>query len=300
MNELRVVAPAKVNIVLRVLGRRPDGYHDLFMVMEKLSLADEIILEESRSGIELVVEGHSDAGMQSDKNLAFRAAVAFQRATGESRGVKIRLKKIIPIAAGLGGGSSDAAAVLRGLNSLWRKNLPPERLSGIGSKLGGDVPFFCHDGPAIAEGIGDRITTIEKLPNIFFLLINPGFAVSTPWVYEQYDKLTEGLRSGVSGLRSLELTVKGKDVSNGRLFEKFRDVTSKLKNDLERVTIASYPEIGEIKSYLDNHGARGSLMSGSGPTVFGIFEDEKTRDEALIDIPKKNWKAFAAENFRDS
>ncbi len=290
MKELRIIAPAKVNIVLRVLGKRPNGYHDLFMIMEKLSLADEIVLEEAKSGIEIFCDGFSDAGMQSEKNLAFRAAQAFKEATSEKSGVKIHLKKRIPIAAGLGGGSSDAAAVLRGLNTLWRKNWDAEKLAGLGSKLGGDVPFFCFGGPAIAEGIGDVITPIRKLPNIFFLLINPGFAVSTPWVYQQYDKLAEKEKS-------FELTVKDKDVSNAGLFEEFCDVTSRLENDLEKVTIASYPEIGEIKSYLDNHGARGSLMSGSGPTVFGIFEDEKTRNDALINIPKKNWKAFPAENF---
>lgn len=324
MKGLKITAPAKVNIVLRVLGRRADGYHDLFMIMEKLSLADELILEDIRSGIELVVEGGSDAGMQSEKNLAHRAARAFQEMTGEKRGVKIHLKKRIPIAAGLGGGSSDAAAVLRGLNALWRKNWEPQRLADAGAKLGGDVPFFCYEGAAIAEGIGDRITAIPKLPKIFFLLINPGFAVSTSWVYQEFDRLNPSLASRarpelcrrVSCLASLKLTPKYKGASKrtpfdaalrlrsgqaqGMLFKEFCDVTSKLENDLERVTIASYPEIGEIKSYLVNHGARGSLMSGSGPTVFGIFEDEKTRNDALSKISKKNWKTFAADNIRES
>ena len=293
MEPLVLSAPAKVNLILRVLKRRPDGYHELFMVMEKLSLADEITLEKAHSGIELIVEGETDAGMIQEKNLAWRAADAFRKAAGEKGGVKIRLKKNIPVAAGLGGGSSDSAAVLRGLSKLWDKNWEPSELAELGAKLGGDVPFFCHDGPAIAEGIGDKITKIPKLPNLFFLLINPGFSVSTPWVYQEYDKLME--KAG-----SLELTVPNKGASNRMLYKEFCDVTSSLENDLEKVTIASYPEIGEIKSYLVSHGARGSLMSGSGPTVFGIFEDEKTRNEALVKIPKKNWKTFAADNFRGS
>lgn len=290
MNSLTVHAPAKVNLVLRVLGKRPNGYHDLFMVMEKLSLSDELTLESIPSGIELLVDGESDAGMQMEKNLAWRAAAAFREAAKEKRGVRIRLTKRIPVAAGLGGGSSDAGAVLKGLNRLWEKNWTPEGLADLGSPLGGDVPFFCYEGPAIAEGIGDKITPIPKLPNLFILLINPGFAVSTPWVYQEYDKL--GLTVQGGGARYAPPF----DVAQGMLFERFRDVTSNLHNDLEKVTIARYPEIGEIKSYLDNHGAIGSQMSGSGPTVFGIFEDEKTRNEALVKIQRKNWKAFAADN----
>ena len=308
MKKINIFAPAKVNLILRVLGKRDDGYHDLFMVMEKLSLGDDLTLEDIPSGIEFSLEGDSDGGMILDKNLAYRAAKAFREATGEKRGVKIHLTKRIPIAAGLGGGSSDAAAVLRGLDKLWDKNWEPSRLAQLGSKLGGDVPFFCHEGAAIAEGIGDRITPVSKLPNLFILLINPGFSVSTPWVYQEFDLLKTNHESRITNHGSLELTPPHKDVSNrapldvarGKLFEEFCDVTSNLENDLEKVTIASYPEIGEIKSYLVRHGAQGSLMSGSGPTVFGIFEDEKTRNDALVKIPMKNWKTYAADNRSES
>ena len=315
MKKINIFAPAKVNLILRVLGKRDDGYHDLFMVMEKLSLGDDLTLEDIPSGIEFSLEGDSDGGMILDKNLAYRAAKAFREATGEKRGVKIHLTKRIPIAAGLGGGSSDAAAVLRGLDKLWDKNWEPSRLAQLGSKLGGDVPFFCHEGAAIAEGIGDRITPVSKLPKLFILLINPGFSVSTPWVYQEFDRqfvpllCKEGkgevdlphLSSPYKGEElDLKLTPPHKDVSNRVLFEEFCDVTSKLENDLEKVTIASYPEIGEIKSYLVRHGAQGSLMSGSGPTVFGIFEDEKTRNDALVKIPMKNWKTYAADNRSES
>lgn len=285
--EFKINAPAKVNLLLRVIGKRPDGYHDLFMVMEKLSLCDEMALCEIPSGIELVLEGDGvDAGMVAEKNLACRAAALFKEASDEKRGVRIHLKKRIPVAAGLGGGSSDAAAVLKGLNQLWQKNWRPERLAALGAKLGADVPFFCYEGPAVAEGTGERITSLPKLPKLLFLLINPGFAVPTPWVYKEFDKT------------DFKLTAQGKGASNTPPYnyKEFRDVAQILENDLEKVTIASYPEIGEIKSYLVSHGARGSLMSGSGPTVFGIFEDEKTRNQALEKITKKNWKVYTAEN----
>jgi 4-diphosphocytidyl-2-C-methyl-D-erythritol kinase len=297
--ELKINAPAKVNLLLRVLGSRPDGYHELFMVMEKLSLYDEITLSEIPSGIELALEGEGlDAGMAAEKNLACRAAVLFKEAAEEIRGVRVLLKKRIPVAAGLGGGSSDAAAVLRGLNKLWRMNWPTEKLAALGAKLGADVPFFCFDGPAVAEGRGEIITPLNALPKLFFLLINPGFAVSTPWVYKEFDRLWSNQESRVAGYGPLELTAPHKGASNPSPYnyKEFRDVVQNLRNDLEMATIASYPEIGEIKSYLVNQGARGSLMSGSGPTVFGIFEDEKTRNQAINKITKKNWKVYAAEN----
>jgi 4-diphosphocytidyl-2-C-methyl-D-erythritol kinase len=336
MKSLTIAAPAKVNLVLRVLNKRPDGYHDLFMIMEKLSLADDIFLQEIESGIKLTIEGESDSGMQAEKNLAYRAAKAFREAAGENRGVSIRLTKRIPIAAGLGGGSSDAAAVLRGLNQLWEKEWDSNKLAALGAKLGGDIPFFCFDGPAIVEGIGDRVTTLQKLPNLFFLLINPGFSVSTQWVYQEYDRLNPLLckdelgevasagchperarripcangilrsaqndtrdSSPYKGEGDLQLTRTIKGVSYGALFQGFREVTASLKNDLERVTISAHPEINEIKKFLLDNGADGVLMSGSGPTVFGVFENASRRNSALTAVQKKNWKVFATGNISD-
>lgn len=289
---LKIYAPAKVNLILRVLGTRPDGYHDLFMVMEKLSLADEITLEDSNSQIELMLEGKNvDEGMVTQKNLAYRAAAVFKEATGEKRGVKMHLKKRIPVAAGLGGGSSDAAAVLKGLNQFWQKGCTKEELAAMGAKLGADVPFFCFDGPAIAQGIGERITELPSLPNLSFLLINPGFSVSTPWVYKEFDRLKLGLES--KGLTPEDLD------DNFRPFLKeFCGVTNSLHNDLEKVTIAEYPEIQKIKDFLLDQGAAGVLMAGSGPTVFGIFESAKVCEQALDRIPSPHWQAFATNNNR--
>lgn len=282
MSNIRVKAPAKVNLLLRVVGRRDDGYHDLEMVMVPLSLADELEVEEASSGIELVVDGARDKGMVGERNLAWRAAAAMQAEAGRREGVRIRLQKRIPVAAGLGGGSSDAAAVLRALNLLWGLSWPPERLAEIGGSLGADVPFFCFGRPAYVEGIGDRVRPYEHFPNLLFLLINPGFPVLTPWVYRQWD---------------LQLTPKKGDVRVRPLFQTFRDVISSLHNDLEAVTIPAHPELFEIKKFFMDAGAQGALMSGSGPTVFGVFESEGVRGAALEELRgHPRWKALGAES----
>ncbi|HPW44757.1 MAG TPA: 4-(cytidine 5'-diphospho)-2-C-methyl-D-erythritol kinase [bacterium] len=280
MKRIEVRAPAKVNTLLRVIGRRADGYHDLEMVMLPLSLADELTLEESSGGVDIVIDGQSDPGMQGEKNLASRAALAIREIFSISAGLKISLQKKIPVAAGLGGGSSDAAAVLRGLNEMWQLGLENSELAAIGSKLGADVPFFCYGGPAFVEGIGDVVTPYTSFPNISILMVNPNFAISTPWVYQQYD---------------LQLTEKGSNARVRPHFQVFSDVVANLHNDLESVTIKAHSEIAEIKRLLVELGAAGAMMSGSGPTVFGVFENSKSRDSALAAMPENGWRLFAAE-----
>ena len=283
MKRITVKAPAKVNTLLRVVGRRENGYHDLEMVMVPLSLCDEIALSEIPSGIELVVDGAQDEGMAAEKNLAWRAARGLLDATGAEKGVRIELTKRIPVAAGLGGGSSDAAATIKGLNELWGLDLPVDKLCDIGCRLGADVPFFCHASPAYVEGIGDRVSVYDSFPNLAFLLINPGFAVSTPWVYQQWD---------------LQLTQDTPGATVRPLFQVFSDVIASLHNDLERVTIPAHPEIDIIKAALTDVGASGVLMSGSGPTVFGIFEDGAARDEASRRLDNTRWRIFSADSLR--
>lgn len=281
MDSVVISAPAKVNAVLRVVGRRADGFHDLQMVMVPLTLSDSIEISSIPSGIELDIDGQADEGMRAQGNLAWKAAALMRDAAGHSDGVRIRLTKRIPVAAGLGGGSSDAAAVLRGLSRLWNLGWKPQRLAELGKRLGADVPFFCYDGPAFVEGIGDRVMPYEKFPSLLFLLINPGFSVSTPWVYQQWD---------------LQLTPKGADARVRQLFQDFRDVIASLRNDLEAVTVPAYPEIVQIKKFLIDSGAAGALMSGSGPTVFGIFEGRSERDAALERAKAcSRWRCFAAD-----
>lgn len=281
MNTLTVKAPAKVNLTLKIVGRRPNGYHDLEMVMVPLSLADEISLTKIPHGIEFSMEGFEDAGMASEKNLVFRAAGLLAEEAHINDGVKILLKKRVPLAAGLGGGSSDAAATLKGLNLLWNLGWSSERLASLGARIGADVPFFCFEGPAFVRGIGDRVLPYKNFPKLSMILVNPSFVVSTPWAYKQWD---------------LQLTKEESNVRVRPIFKGFSDVIESLHNDLEAVTIPAHPEIAKIKTRLVELGASGALMSGSGPTVFGVFKDASVRDRALAGLTKESWRIFAVEN----
>ncbi|MDR3630034.1 MAG: 4-(cytidine 5'-diphospho)-2-C-methyl-D-erythritol kinase [Desulfocapsaceae bacterium] len=262
-------APAKVNLFLKVLGKRPDGYHDLETWMQKLDLCDRITLTlRDIPGISLRCAG---GDLPADgSNLAWRAAAAFFAASRHAAayGVDIVLEKIIPVAAGLGGGSSDAGAVLRGLNNLFGDELPVEMLLELGRRLGADVPFFVsgHDA-VLATGIGDRMEAVDSLRHCTFLLVNPGFSVSTQWVYENFTLTKDVKKSTVSGSQKLD---------SGTF------PLTKTINDLEGVTIGRYPEIADIKRKLLAAGAVSALMSGSGPTVFGVFPDREGPHSADI------------------
>ncbi|MDO9042069.1 MAG: 4-(cytidine 5'-diphospho)-2-C-methyl-D-erythritol kinase [Desulfocapsaceae bacterium] len=252
-------ASAKVNLFLRIIKRRPDGYHDLDTVMQKLDLCDLITLTVTdEPGVVLRCP---DSDLPEDRsNIVFRAAEAFLAACEcEKVGVSITLEKNIPVAAGLGGGSSDAGTVLVGLNRLLGAGFSVADLIALARPLGADVPFFVTDFGAVrAEGIGDQMSAVPSLKDCTFVLVNPGFPVSTRWVYEKY-----------------ALTMADKD-------SKLRDSQKKIShflpyagnNDLEQITLSSYPEVERLKQGLLSLGASSVLMSGSGPTVFGIFTDE--------------------------
>lgn len=252
-------ASAKVNLFLRIIKRRPDGYHDLDTVMQKLDLCDLITLTVTdEPGVVLRCP---DSDLPEDRsNIVFRAAEAFLAACEcEKVGVSITLEKNIPVAAGLGGGSSDAGTVLVGLNRLLGAGFSVADLIALARPLGADVPFFVTDFGAVrAEGIGDQMSVVPSLKDCTFVLVNPGFPVSTRWVYEKY-----------------ALTMADKD-------SKLRDSQKKIShflpyagnNDLEQITLSSYPEVERLKQGLLSLGASSVLMSGSGPTVFGIFTDE--------------------------
>ncbi len=265
-----VSAPAKINLYLRVKGQRPDGYHELESVMQKLELADSARLTVVEgSGITLACP---DAALpEDDTNLAWRAARLFLEETGFKRRVEIVLDKKIPISAGLGGGSSDAAAVLLALNELLLTDLDEKILLALAVRLGADVPFFIKKNlaAALAEGIGERLSPVAGIQNREILLVNPGFPVSTRWVF---DNLALTTNSNPYILAPEKVSQPGKYSGSVADFLELAGPEG-FFNDLEAVTIARHPEIESIKKAMVADGAMVALMSGSGPTVFGIFKD---------------------------
>jgi len=253
---ITVQSPAKVNFILKVLRRREDGYHDIASLMQKVSLADEMEFAPLRVGIELACPG-SDLPT-GEENLVVRTARALFAEAGFAGGVRITLLKRIPTAAGLGGGSSNAATTLTVLNNLFQFGFDRERLIRIGARLGADVPFFIYGSTAWAFGIGDLLEPAVIAPGMWLVLVNPGFEVPTKWVYQSLN---------------LPLTKTPLKYSIPT-FSGVRDLAAALSNDLEAVTVARYPVLEELKGFLIRQGALGSLMSGSGPTVFGLFENE--------------------------
>ncbi len=265
MPKLILSAPAKVNLSLRILGRRDDGYHELLTLMQPLSLADELSVELKDQGLSLEC---SDPALNDD-NLVLRAAKTYFAALGRPGGASFSLVKKIPVAAGLGGGSSDAAAALIGLNALHGGALPAEKLVSLAAGLGADVPFFLACRTALCSGIGDRVEPVSAFPLLNYVLINPGFAVSTARVYSQYD-LTWTKPTNFNKMGSLPCTG-----------DALCDI---LVNDLENVTIREYPQLEEVKRAMADSGAQGVLMSGSGPTVFGVFPDAASAAKAAREL----------------
>lgn len=268
-------APAKVNYRLEVLRKRPDGYHDLRMIMQRINLCDEIEMKlKDTPGIN--VECDSEVVSGGRDNIAWRAADAMLTRAGRDLGVDISISKKIPVAAGLGGGSSDAATVLMGLNEMLGTGYSDEKLMEIGVKLGADVPFFIFKKTALAEGIGEKLSPVEGLPPVWLVLVNPNIHVSTAWVYQ-----------------NLRLTNRQDDYKLPEFCNNVEDICSILKNDLESVTIERFPVIREIKEMLLGYGACGVLMSGSGPTVFAVFGAEDDAYKCYCKIAEVNgWASF--------
>jgi len=276
---IAVEAPAKINLYLKITGRRPDGYHLLRTLMQKVDLVDRICLSRIPSGIRLSCP---DSELPEDEgNLAYRAARLFfetmaGRFSGRMPGVEIILYKTIPVAAGLGGGSSDAAAVLRGLDELFSCNCTTRELLDMGALLGADVPLFVLDWPiAWATGIGEQLQPAMPLIGYTILLANPGFAVSTQSIFNKFALTAE---ENIFNLNNLQ---KGGSFSGGDHPFRHRPIRpDELENDLERVTANQYAEIGRLKERMLENGALAALMSGSGPSVFGIFSENRS-DEAM-------------------
>ena len=263
------IAPAKINLFLRVIRKRADGYHDIFSLMQKISLHDELIFSPLPDGILLHCP---ETDLPTNKNnLIVRAAQAVFDYCDYQSGIEITLHKKIPMTAGLGGGSSDAATTIMALNKICSLGLKKRELLKIGAKIGADVPFFIFGNKALAAGVGDRLKHLRNLPKLDILLIKPPFDLSTKMIYENLN---------------LRLT-RGKNNYSIPRFLVMGDIIQELHNDLESVSLAIHPELADLKKMLLRYGALGALMSGSGPTVFGIFRNEKEAKKALEAIEKE-------------
>ena len=256
MDTLTLKAYAKINLALDVLYKRPDGFHEVAMIMQAVNLADEVTLS-SRPGDIVLTVSRTDLPADAS-NLAYRAAALLKEYTGCGQGVHIALDKHIPMAAGLAGGSADAAAVLKGLNTLWDLRLGMAELSKLAARLGSDVPFCLFNGTMLAAGRGEMVTPLPPLPACYVVLAKPPADVPTAWVYRQFKPDRVAVRPDIAAMC--------KALEQGRL----DGVADKLANVLESVTIPAHPEIARIKKCMLHCGAMAALMSGSGPTVFGL------------------------------
>ena len=268
MNSITLKAYAKINLGLDVLSKRADGYHDVCMIMQSINLYDTLTIKKSVERT-ISVETNLSYLPNNQKNLVYRAAELFLEAFPQNMGVKIDLKKRIPVAAGLAGGSSDAAATLCGLNELFETGLSDEELMKLGVTLGADVPYCIMLGTALSEGIGELLTPIKPMPYCDILLVKPNISVSTKYVYDNL---------------KLDSTVPHPDILNMRQAieeSNLAGLTNCMDNILQTVTIKDYPIITKIKEKMILHGAMTSLMSGSGPTVFGIFSDHRLAEKAF-------------------
>ncbi|CAG9614400.1 4-diphosphocytidyl-2-C-methyl-D-erythritol kinase [Bacillus rhizoplanae] len=258
--KLLVKAPAKINLSLDVLGKRPDGYHEVKMIMTTIDLADRLELTDlSEDRIEIV--SHNRYVPDDQRNLAYQAAKLLKERFQVTRGVSIAIEKTIPVAAGLAGGSSDAAAALRGLNKLWNLGLTIDELAELGAEIGSDVSFCVYGGTAIATGRGEKIEHIKTPPSFWVILAKPHIGVSTADVYGNL-RLDRVTHPNVD--RMVEV------IQNGD----YEGICRTVGNVLEDVTFSMHPEVAHIKAQMKRFGADAVLMSGSGPTVFGLVRHD--------------------------
>lgn len=269
--KLTVHAHAKINWSLAICGERPNGYHDLDMLMQEIDLSDELIFENAR-WLTLTIDGQRLPA--DNRNLVIRAANALNDALGLHMGARIQLKKNIPSRAGLGGGSADCAATLLALNQLWKLNLPLRTLMQIGLKLGADVPFCLQGGLCRAEGVGEILTPIENAPEIDLVMITPGGGLSTPAVFQVWNQGGYAM----ADIDNLSLA----DALNHGDFARAQALS---RNDLEPPAISLMPEIAEIMEKYRSLGAKFVRMSGSGSTVFAAFDNPDHARKAAAQVP---------------
>ena len=264
---MRLQAFAKINLGLDVLGKREDGYHEVRMIMQTIRMYDQLDMRKSvEPGIHLTT--NKKYIPVDENNLVWRAAKLMMDTCGIMEGVSIHLHKVIPVAAGMAGGSSDAAATLVGMNRLFHCGLSKEKLMELGVQIGADVPYCVLRGTALAEGIGEKLTVLPPMPDCWILIGKPGISVSTKYVYTTLDLNTNTVHPDIDGMK--------KALEDGNLY----GITERMGNGLQDVTIPAYLEVERIKEQMKTLGAVNAMMSGSGPTVFGIFDNEEKAQEA--------------------
>jgi 4-diphosphocytidyl-2-C-methyl-D-erythritol kinase len=284
MESISLRAPAKVNLRLDILGKRPDGYHEIKTWIYPISLADELHIERVKTA-RITVSSASPGLPLGEENLAYRAATLLIKERGLAGGVRIEIIKHIPVAAGLGGGSSDAAAVLKAMNILWGRNIPAQELMEMGARIGADCPFFVVGKAAIMEGKGERVASYLPPLKAWMVLINPGHPLSTKQVYEQ----------GKWGL-----TKPGGDTKISMPPQDLEKMGKFLRNDLEGPAMELLPIISTLKERLREAGAGGVSMTGSGPTVFGLFRTEAEAQQAARDLKmEQGWICLVAKTLSE-
>lgn len=280
MDTLEIKAYAKINLGLDVVRRLANGYHEVKMIMQTVGIYDTLTLQKTKPGIKVTTD--SGEVPADESNLVYKAARLLTDTCQIKEGIAIHLEKRIPVAAGMAGGSTDAAAVLKGMNTLFSMGLSEEELKMLGVKLGADIPYCIMGGTALAEGIGERLEKLPPAPDCFLLIAKPDINVSTKYVYENL-KLSEIKKHpDIDGMKEA--------VKTGSL----QGITSRMENVLESVTEEKYPVIKKLKLYMEENGALKALMSGSGPTVFGIYERE---EDALAAKEKLTGSGLAKQLF---
>ncbi len=268
-----LLSPAKVNLFLHIAGQRPDGYHDLETIMVPLDFGDTITLQLRKTSTTLECDNPNLP--VDDTNLALRAANALQETFQPDKGAKIILQKRIPLAAGLAGGSSNAATVLTGLNRLWQLNAPVEQLDPVAARLGSDINFFLRGGAAICRGRGEIVEPIPSKLSATVLLINPGFGIPTKWAYGAWAEAARTLTAKPPDITLLARALAADDLAG---------VSRALYNSLEAPSVKKFPVLDLLKRALRDAGAAGALMSGSGATVFGLFAAKAVAEKAAEQI----------------
>ncbi len=290
---IRALAPAKINLYLEVMGRRPDGFHEIDTIIQAVTLYDEIEFRQRDHG-EIQLELVNSPGLPAgEENLVFRAAqLLCARLPGPRPPLSIRLKKNIPIGAGLGGGSSDAAATLMALSTLWGMNLAMEEILELASKLGSDVPFFLYGGTARCQGRGERVTSLEDFSEPFhFVLAFPGFQIPTSLIYRELDRLDK-FHTSLTSIKSL-------DTMSQKLVQGGMPSKTLLFNRLELIACKAFPELESFKKEIQKEPFFAVLMSGSGSTIYGVTKNRREAEQIAIRLRKRlGGEIFVAQSER--